>query len=211
MAKQAAPANLPTAIRIRYELFDLPTAQHKAGLAGLLLQIESMAVRKLIHKEEVIVSLDSNSAELCFTKANIQAIFDDLYDAKRVEVSVRSRWSNVNPEDERIVEVDDKDEDGNPIKTKRFIYKVLQPAGHFLQERYPDGDGLWLKLWRDMIWAIPRGIPLTRKPYEERLAGVSCKLGKDTWDDLLKVSKARARGEFYTTGLAGSLWLGTGY
>ena len=37
----------PAQVTITYDLFDLPTAQHKAGLAGLLLQIESMQSRKL--------------------------------------------------------------------------------------------------------------------------------------------------------------------
>ncbi len=36
----------PLLVPVTYELFDLPTAQHKAGLAGLLLQIESMRNRK---------------------------------------------------------------------------------------------------------------------------------------------------------------------
>ena len=38
MARQSAP----TAVTVKYDLFDLPTAQHKAGLAGLLLQIRHM-------------------------------------------------------------------------------------------------------------------------------------------------------------------------
>src|SRR3954454_21331835 len=38
MARQTAP----TAVTMKYDLFDLPTAQHKAGLAGLLLQILHM-------------------------------------------------------------------------------------------------------------------------------------------------------------------------
>jgi len=31
----------PSSITITYDLFDLPTAQHKAGLAGLLLQTKT--------------------------------------------------------------------------------------------------------------------------------------------------------------------------
>ena len=44
MAKKK-PATQPESITIRYELYELPTAQHKAGLAGLLLQIDSMNER----------------------------------------------------------------------------------------------------------------------------------------------------------------------
>ena len=39
---KAAPG---ASVTVKYDLFDLPTAQHKAGLAGLLLQIESMKAR----------------------------------------------------------------------------------------------------------------------------------------------------------------------
>jgi hypothetical protein len=43
-AKRAAAA--VTSLTVRFDLFDLPTAQHKAGLAGMLLQIQSMGNRR---------------------------------------------------------------------------------------------------------------------------------------------------------------------
>ena len=42
MAKTRTKAEPITSVTIPYDLFDLPTAQHKAGLAGLILQIRSM-------------------------------------------------------------------------------------------------------------------------------------------------------------------------
>ena len=38
MSKKAAPER----ITLTFDLHDLPTAQHRAGLAGLILQIDSM-------------------------------------------------------------------------------------------------------------------------------------------------------------------------
>jgi CRISPR-associated protein Cmx8 len=83
-------------------------------------------------------------------------------------------------------------------KTKKFIYDLVQPLGQCLRERYPDEDGLWIKLWRDMMWSIPRGRPTTREPYNQRANGKCCKEGLSAWEELLKVQKARAKNAFYT-------------
>jgi CRISPR-associated protein Cmx8 len=88
------------------------------------------------------------------------------------------------------------------------VYEVCQPKGHFLR-RYFDGDKeIWHKLWRDMLWAIPRGNPQSRQPYDQCAAGETCKEGPAAWDDLLKVAAAREKNSFLTASVAGSLWLG---
>src|SRR5262249_55746035 len=71
-----------------------------------------------------------------------------------------------------------------------------------------DQSNGWLKLWRDMLWTIPRGIPKTRIPFQQRAEGKHCKEGKDAWEDLVRVEKARQKNTFHTTEVAGSLWLG---
>ena len=52
------------------------------------------------------------------------------------------------------------------------------------------------------------GNPTTRTPFNQRAAGHSCAEGKVAWDDLVRCEKARQANEFYTTEVAGSLWLG---
>jgi CRISPR-associated protein Cmx8 len=194
-------------VTITYDLFDLPTAQHKAGLAGLILQVRSMKARRFAPEMLPEVEVSSTQATVRFTKVSVQALFDDLYSAEMGEVAVRSKWQDQKPEREEEVEEIDP-ETKKVKKTKRFVYKVVQPSGHFLADHYPAQDGTWLKLWRDMLWAIPRGIPLSRIPFQQRAAGQPCKEGSDAWNDLIKVTEARKANRFYTTEVASSLWLG---
>src|SRR4051794_32947209 len=96
----------PETITIRYDLHELPTAQHKAGLAGLILQIESMNERKarglLGSDVEVpeIVEKSLAAAAIRFTSRSVQSLFDDLYSAEVVEVRSASRWPGATAKEE---------------------------------------------------------------------------------------------------------------
>ncbi|KUJ96916.1 MAG: hypothetical protein XD41_0136 [Desulfonauticus sp. 38_4375] len=68
-------------ITLSYNLFDLPTAQHKAGLAGLLVLIESLKRRNVSPLPEV-EEMTPSRVVISFTKESIQVLFDDLYDAE---------------------------------------------------------------------------------------------------------------------------------
>lgn len=212
MAKQAAP----TAVTVKYDLFDLPTAQHKAGLAGLVLQIRHME-RKSPKPKAVpkVVELSRTSATIEFTADSAQCLFDDVYAATREVVKVKSKWPTADeakPPEEIEEEVEEKAADGTAmvkkVKVKYFFYEQVQPTGNVLRQYITNAPELWLKLWRDMIWNIPRGIPTTRKPFEDRADGKSCGEGASAWDDLVKHHRARANKEFHTAAVSGSLWLG---
>src|SRR4051794_13163218 len=94
MAKKTEKPAAPTSIDVHYDLYDLPSAQHKAGLAGLLLQIENMRERQVAGQlpsdREIpeIVEETATTAVICFTERSAQDLFDDLYNANLVE-----RWT----------------------------------------------------------------------------------------------------------------------
>lgn len=212
---KSAPA--PTAVTVTYDLSDLPTAQHKAGLAGLLFQIEHMNGTGKSPKPKAIpnvIEVTTTRATIEFTSESVQCLFDDLYAAENAQVRSKSKWANTDPlrveEVEEEVEVEGKD--GKPakkkVKTKYFYYSQVQPCGNALQQHIKNGTKDWLKLWREMLWAIPRGNPTTRKPYEERAAGKSCGEGAAAWANLIKFEAARTKNTFHTDEVAGSLWLG---
>ena len=81
-AKPAAKSSDPSTVTITYDLFDLPTAQHKAGLAGLLLQIDSMKNRG---KGGPVYFWDTDQPQsmvhVTFSEESITELFDDLYAA----------------------------------------------------------------------------------------------------------------------------------
>jgi CRISPR-associated protein Cmx8 len=195
----------PIEVVVRYDLFDLPTAFHKAGLAGLILLIESLKARRELKASESKYEVSETAAIVTFTEHLVRKLMDDVYDARVVEVAVKSKWQGAEVKREETVE---EEIDGKKTKTKRFIYNVVQPCGHFLRDHYPDEEGLWLKLWRDMLWNIPRGRPTTREPYNQRAEGESCKEGPNAWADLVKVQKAGAKNEFYTAELSSALFPG---
>lgn len=105
-----------------------------------------------------------------------------------------------------VIEV--KPKRGKPTEKTVYVYDETQPCGRFLGDKYPDGDGLWLKLWREMLWAVPRGRPKAREPYDQRADGTTCKEGPNAWANLLKTHKARAKNGFHTAEVSSALWPG---
>lgn len=202
------PSEIQT-VDVTYNLFDLPTAQHKAGLAGLILQIQSMISRgqpkQLI--PEIMGDIGSAEVTFRFTKSSVQGLMDDFYDARKVLVEVKSKWPGEPPLEEKIIE--EKDEETGTVKpVKRFVYEVVQPRGHFLEQHLADHDGLWLKLWRDMLWNVPRSKPTTRGPYNSRAEHQPCSEGTATWKDLVAFETAKRKGGWRTDSISSALLLG---
>src|SRR5690242_5978651 len=87
------------AVETRYDLSDPPTAQHKAGLAGLVLAIESLKKRSEKAPEEIppesvpkiIEGPDHSGVKIRFTPRSMKGLFDDLYDADLAESEPREK------------------------------------------------------------------------------------------------------------------------
>ncbi len=191
-------------ISIEYQLSDLPTPFHKAGLAGLLLLIESLQKRGELSTEGLLTS-DNESATIHFSDHLLTTLMNDLYGSRIVEARVKSKWPGATLKREEVVE---EIADGKPTKTKYFFYDVVQPVGEFFVSHYPDGDGLWLKLWRDMLWNIPRSRPTTRIPYNSCAENGSCREGESAWNSLVKMKKCNAKGISATEEISSALLLG---
>ncbi|MBT8764418.1 type I-MYXAN CRISPR-associated protein Cmx8 [Desulfohalobiaceae bacterium Ax17] len=184
-------------ITLTYNLFDLPTAQHKAGLAGILILIESMRRRKMSPLPEV-EEMTSSRVVITFTRESMQLLFDDLYDAEFVEVKSKSKWSGKKP---KKIKEEETIENGKKKKTKYFIYDELQPKGSFFTTFYPDDCENWLELWRKMLWKVLRAQPKTRGVYEERAKGIPSSEASKVW----KAMKAKKQKE---ESFAGSVFIG---
>ena len=213
MAKKTAKPAAPTSIEVRYDLDDLPSAQHKAGLAGLLLQIENMRERRdkgQLPSEREIPELTEKTATtaVCrFTQRSAQALFDDLYHANPKE-----RWTYKWPKEKKgkpKKEVPEEVIDGRgKVTTKiRLYFDDAEPFSYFLANYMSDDKEPWHKLWRDMIYAVPRNKPTTRQAYKSRADGQPTKEGFEAWKALIASDKARSAGRQATTELAGSLML----
>lgn len=125
---------------LTYDLLSLPTAQHKAGLAGLMLVIDSLKQR-MIEPLPTVDGLSPTGVRISITRDSLQTIFDDLYDSEWEEVSSKAKWQGKEPK--RIVEIEVQP-NGKTKREKRFVYDAVRPKGVFLQtsnSRWTSGSG----------------------------------------------------------------------
>lgn len=192
-------------LRLRYHLHELPSAQHKAGLAGLVFLSRSMQSRGLTGHIE-IVAMDADSAEIVVSLDSLKTTFDDLYDAVWRELYSPSKWAGKEPK--RIEEVPVKG-DATGKTEKRFVYDEFRPTGGFFAHLLDGGAGSpWLRLWQDMLWAVLRAQPTTRGDYEARASRQPLSIADKTWEALLKAAKGRTKSKLIVESIAGSLFVG---
>ena len=183
-------------LTLDYTLAELPSSQHRAGLAGLVLMIDHWLQRFEGWKQDgaaicEIENLSEYSVTLRINQLGLQALFNQVYGAsweeqERTQVLKNARTKAVIPFKEEK-EIDDVDKKGKPIKKKVYIYEVVVPKGAYIADADPEGDrGKWIKLWRDMVWSILRGVPATRSPYESRANGKYTDDADKVWKELLK-------------------------
>ncbi len=182
-------------LTLDYTLAELPSSQHRSGLAGLVLMV------RWLHRFDAwkrngsaiceIENLSDRSVTLRVNQLGLQALFNQVYDAsweeqERTQVLKNARTKEVIPY-LREEEKDEIDKKGKPIKKKVYIYQVVVPKGAFIADIDPDGDrGRWIKLWRDLLWSILRGVPATRSPYEFRANGNYTDDADKIWKELLQ-------------------------
>jgi CRISPR-associated protein Cmx8 len=197
-------------LKLEYTLSELPSSQHRAGLAGLALIYRWL---KEGYPDEFQEKLDNGmicnlteSAEGAILEVNqigLEALFDEIYASTREltrepKIRLNKKKEEIAPDD--IIEEDVLDAKRQPKidkttgeiqKKKIYCYPVAIPKGSFLAEdRYDkssDGkNGLWIKLWRDVVWSILRGVPATRKPFEARADGEYKEDAAKVWKELIQ-------------------------
>jgi CRISPR-associated protein Cmx8 len=237
MAKSAirSRAGKPAQVTITYDLFDLPTAQHKAGLAGLLLQIESMQSRKL---PAPVFRWDDEQprtkVHVDFTPETTAALFNDLYDATLVEGQPHEKPFTKGKGDAKKVvpwlrraPMTKRDKKDKEATIEGYVYMELTPALSTLRHYLPR-QGEWVRLWRDLLWQIVRE-GKKKAPFISRAAkkmqvpagalsdegdadasdqNEGPKSDGSSWSDLEKVQAAHDSGTFAVGRLSGALLLG---
>lgn len=189
-------------LTLDYQLAELPSSQHRAGLAGLVL-IMRWLEKDIDFKQKVedgaicrLSRLDDKGLTLELNQAGVEALFDEIYAASQEEQARSQLFKN-----QRTKEVipplrEEEREETDPKTQKKkikkvYIYPVVVPKGSFLSDPSYDNssdgkNGLWIKLWRDMVWSILRGVPTTRKPFEARAEGKYSEDAIKTWQQLIQ-------------------------
>jgi CRISPR-associated protein Cmx8 len=187
--QQIKPA--PEVLELNYQLAELPSSQHRAGLAGLVLMVDWLK-QQPNNKGICEINRNSNGATLRINRLGLEELLDEVYAAsveeqERAQLMKNSRTKEViSPlREEKRQTLDAKT--GNPKEKTVYIYETVIPKGAFLLRNDPSGDGrngCWIKLWRDVIWNIFRGVPATRKPFEDRANGEATTDAAAIWQEL---------------------------
>ena len=211
MAKAKKTTETPDVLELDYQLAELPSSQHRAGLAGLVLMVDWL--RRLPEEKRQgiceIARLDERGATLKLNQVGLADLFSEVYAASKEEQPrdqpLKNKQKEIIPplrEETRTV-TDDK---GKTKEKTSFIYEVVVPRGAFLasasyDKSFDGKNGMWIKLWRDLVWSIFRGVPATRKPYEDRANGEPATDAADAWENLLEPSD-------YTVDLPSTYFIG---
>lgn len=190
-------------LKLKYELSELPSAQHRAGLAGLVLTVQHLYKIQFQLQQEKAVSellnLDEFSVTLKFNLQGLQAVYDFIYAAKNESRSTQTKIKKYTKIEEQ--EIPDKKDKTKTKLVKKYFYDVTVPTGAFLADWDKSEEGVWIKLWRDMLWNIMRGVPATRNPFNHRLDGAS--YSQDVikmWEELQNPNKITGQSSSYYLG-----------
>jgi CRISPR-associated protein Cmx8 len=192
-------------IDLRYDLYSLPTAQHKAGLAGLCVLHDTLRRRKVGPLPEIVFP-EEGIVRLSLTNATLETLFNDLYDAAYKETPRRKQLKDKNKNELKCLREEiRKEPDPKTGKEKEvtfYIYEDVVPKCAFLDSLQVSEP--WLKLWRDALWNTLRGKPTTRTPYNERADGKPVNEVAKTWKSLQKYQKK----PLATEEIASSIYIG---
>ncbi len=194
VAGKAPSVSTEAPIELTWTLDELPSSQHKTGLAGLVLLIRWLKRKaKARWRGMLDVDVDASGATVRLDREGLAWLFDEAYAAATIESERDAPFKGVEPE--RIVErsvTDKKKVDpktGKPLVKlqKKYVYKLVQPHGAFLVDADPKGEqGAWIKLWRDFVWSLLRAVPATRAPYNSRADWEPSADAADAWTALTR-------------------------
>lgn len=192
MAKRAKVQEVES-LELNFELAELPSSQHRAGLAGLVLMVRWLARHHTPKGICQLTRLDERGASLHIDKDGLAALFNEVYAATLAEQERPQLFKNkkneiIPPLREEVKPVVDA-RTGQTKERKVYIYLDTIPRGAFLVDADPssNGDnGVWIKLWRDMVWNILRGVPATREPFKARAEGREPEDVLAVWQELMQ-------------------------
>jgi CRISPR-associated protein Cmx8 len=196
-------------LTLNYQLAELPSSQHRAGLAGVALiyrwlKRDPNFQAKLADGMICQLTESSEGATLEINQAGLEALFNEAYGAtseltRDTKIRTNKKGEEIQPVEIQEEDVIDKKTNqpkidkttGEIQKKKTYCYPVAIPKGSFLADaqydKSSDGkDGVWIKLWRDVVWSILRGVPTTRKPFEARAEGEYKEDAAKVWQELIQ-------------------------
>jgi CRISPR-associated protein Cmx8 len=191
-AKKPKPSKPPSVsvLRLDYNLVELPTSQHRAGLAGLVLMAQWLKDQKKIEGVCELTSLDDQGATLQIDELGLKNLLAETYDFREGEwESEKERTRNKSKEvipPKRMITREIIDKNGEKQVIPIYIYRTYTPKGAFLvsydSTADNSGKGIWVDLWRDFVWKVIRKKDTTREIYRDKSS--AAKEAAATWEGL---------------------------
>jgi CRISPR-associated protein Cmx8 len=197
-------------LELTYDLFALPSSQHRAGLAGLVLVHQTLQRLGGPDLPEVTCT-DDGLVRVVLTEESVSTLLNEIYDASieerpepRARPPKRSGEVNVPLRTENVTDVDRRT--GKVRSRTVYVYPEVVPRARCLQAL--EMPQPWIKLWREALWNTLRIQPTTRGAFNQRAAGESVAEARATWDELCRWHRDMQRGRWRTGEVAGSLFIG---
>lgn len=146
---------------------DLPSAQHRAGLAGLVLLVQWLGQRSNRAGICKITKLDQYGAIFEIDREGMRSLFNELFAAS---------WQPREKEEGK---------------------RDAVPTGAFLAEFDPSGtEKNWLSLWQELVVRILRNKSRNRLPFVARAEGQETKEAENYWEKLIANSTEEISGTY---------------
>ncbi len=151
-------------VLVTWSLPDLPTAQHKAGLAGLFVYVKFMPRFIQNAPFPVIESKSPLRLSVRFTQASLTTLMDSVYAGEKHLVESRTKWRQRMPAKEKTKTVE---ENNQQKQIKVFLYEAVRPKAELIAHWMGgDSENSWVVLWRDAVRGVLRAGGNTEKIYE---------------------------------------------
>ena len=164
-------------VTLEYQSSQLPSSQHRAGLAGLILKIQWLQKQPEFKQSAdavcKIVDLDGCKVTLQFNHAGLTSLLKSHYSAsfeERESRKIRAKGTQNFRTIQR--EVYNAETDKTELTTF-YLYQDLVPQGWLVQSfEPPESDNqVWTKLWQETIWRVLRPRDLQRLPFKAMVSG----------------------------------------
>ena len=173
-------------IRLEYDLFNLPTTQHRAGLAGLVLQVRAMEP----NVAPVIEHIGPHSLTVVFSRKSMIDLFDVLYDTTTVRFKsdkiLKSPDGKPFPYLRESVETIKDKKTGKVKEVPKYEYERSdEPRCGLLAHRVHNDHPL-LKLVRDQVKQVIRTSDKSREIYKVHAKMGTSGVGEKLWSLIAK-------------------------
>ena len=164
-------------VTLKYVLSQLPSSQHRAGLAGLVLMIWWLAKRSefkhLANAKLEVADLDADTVSIQFNLAGLTALMKAHFSATFEEREWEQKRANSKQKFKIIKRKVGSPDTGRSKETTFYIYTDIVPQGDLVRSFEPTNSKnlVWTKLWQEVTWTVLRPRDKQRLPFKAMANG----------------------------------------